>query len=79
MAKYISCSLICWVDSLECLVRGCEALKSEGPLIIHQPVEIMWISCNPISHRCVPFIGAHSLVKQDRDPFARGAFPQEPT
>ena len=41
MAKYISYSLISWVDSLKRRVRGCEALKSEGPLIIHQPVEIM--------------------------------------
>ena len=41
-------------------------------------MEILWISCNPNAHRCVPFTGTHNLAKLNRVPFAWGALHQEP-
>ena len=41
----------------------CDVPKSGGSLINHQPTENLWISCNLIPHRCVPFIGIHNFTK----------------
>ena len=37
-------------------------------MITHQPVEIMWISCNPIPHRCVPFTRTHNIANRTESP-----------
>ena len=57
----------------------CDALKSKGPLIIHQPVESMWISCNSTPHHYVPFTGIHNLTKIEQSvPYMRSS-NQNPT
>ena len=44
----------------------CDALKSGGPLINHQPAKDLWISCDPISHICVPFTGTHHITNRTK-------------
>ena len=51
----------------------CDVLKSGGPLIIHQPAECLWVLCNSIPQRCVPFTRTQNLTKSDRVSFIRGA------
>ena len=41
----------------------CDAPKSGGLLIIHQPTKSLWISYNSIPHHCVPFTRIHNLTK----------------
>ena len=57
----------------------CDASKSGGPLIIHQPVESLWISCNLIPHRYVPFTRIHNLKKNGQSLLCTRSSIQNPT
>ena len=57
----------------------CDAPKSGGPLITHQPTESLWISCNSIPHRCVPFTGIHNLTKIEQSLLCTGSSIQNST
>ena len=56
----------------------CNAPKSEGPLIIHQPTESLWISCNSIPRRCVPFTWICNLTKIGHSLLCMGSSTQNP-
>ena len=57
----------------------CVTSKSGGPLITHQPTESLCISCNPIPHRCVLFIGIHNLTKIEQSLLCTESSIQNPT
>ena len=48
--------------------RVCDTLKSGGLLINHQPMEALWILCNPIPHRCVAFTRIPYFYKTEQNP-----------
>ena len=56
-----------------------DAPKFEGPLIIHQLMESLWILCNSILDYCVPFIGIHNITKIGHSLLCTGSSIQNPT
>ena len=57
----------------------CDAPTSRGSLIIHQPAEILWISCNLIPHHCVSLTGIHNLIKIGQSLLCTRSSIQNPT
>ena len=60
------------------LIPSYDAPESEASLIIHQPAESLWISCNSIPHRCVPFTRIHNLIKIGQSRLCTGNSIQKP-
>ena len=71
--RYEACLVAKGFTQKEGIDYKCDAPKFGSPLITHQPAECLWISCNSISHHCVPFTGIHNFNKNRIVSFVRGA------